>query len=78
MGKYRLRDASEYAQNIVNTVREPLVVLDDKLRVVSANRSFYSTFDVTPEMSENILLFDLGNGQWEIPCLLYTSDAADE
>ena len=69
MGKYRLRDASEYAQNIVNTVREPLVVLDDKFRVISANRSFYSTFKVTPEMSENTLLFDLGNHQWEIPKL---------
>jgi len=69
MAKYRLRDASEYAQNIVNTVREPLVVLDDKLRVISANRSFYSTFKVTPEMSENTLLFDLGNRQWNIPKL---------
>jgi len=65
----KLRDASEYAQSIVNTVREPLVVLDDKFRVISANRSFYSTFKVTPEMSENTLLFDLGNGQWEIPKL---------
>src|SRR5450759_5273664 len=65
----KLQDASEYAQNIVSTVREPLVVLDDKFRVISANRSFYSTFQVTPEMSENILLFDLGNGQWEIPKL---------
>ena len=61
--------ASDYAQNIVNTVREPLVVLDDKLRVISANRSFYSTFKVTPEMSENTLLFDLGNRQWNIPKL---------
>jgi PAS domain S-box-containing protein len=69
MGKYRLRDASEYAQNIVNTVREPLVVLDDKFRVISANRSFYSTFKVTPEMSENTPLFDLGDGQWNIPKL---------
>src|SRR5450759_5958319 len=37
----KLRDASEYTQSIVSTVREPLVVLDDKLRVISANRSFY-------------------------------------
>ena len=59
--------ALDYAQNIVDTVREPLVVLDDKLRVISANRSFYRTFDVTPETSENILLFDLGNRQWNIP-----------
>src|SRR5659263_190037 len=69
MAKYRLRDASEYAQNIVNTVREPLVVLDDKFRVISTNRSFSSTFKVTPEMSENTMLFDLGNGQWDIPKL---------
>src|SRR5450759_2894354 len=61
--------ALDYAQNIVDTVREPLVVLDDKLRVISANRSFYRTFKVTPEMSENTLLFDLGNRQWEIPKL---------
>ena len=61
--------ASEYAQSIVNTVREPLVVLDGKFRVISANRSFYSTFKVTPEMSENTLLFDLGNRQWDIPAL---------
>ncbi len=65
----KLKDTSEYAQNIVNTVREPLVVLDDKFRLLSANRSFYSTFKVTPEVSENTLLFDIGNGQWEIPKL---------
>jgi len=65
----KLQDASEYAQNIVNTVREPLVVLDDRFRVISANRSFYSTFKVTTEMSENTLLFNLGDGQWDIPRL---------
>ena len=67
--KDELRDASEYAQNIVNTVREPLVVLDDRFRVISTNRSFSSTFKVTPEMSENTMLFDLGNHQWDIPKL---------
>jgi PAS domain S-box-containing protein len=65
----KLRDASEYAQNIVNTVREPLVVLDDKFSVISTNRSFSRTFKVTPEMSENTMLFDLGNRQWDIPKL---------
>ena len=69
MSKDKLKNTSDYAQNIVQTVREPLVVLDDKFRVISANRSFYSTFKVTTEMSENTLLFDLGNGQWEIPKL---------
>ncbi|MBU1669754.1 MAG: sensor domain-containing diguanylate cyclase [Actinobacteria bacterium] len=69
MSEDKLKSTSDYAENIVHTVREPLLVLDDKFRVISANRSFYSTFKVTPEMSENTLLFDLGNGQWEIPRL---------
>jgi PAS domain S-box-containing protein len=69
VSKNKLKSTSDYAQNIVQTVREPLVVLDDKFRVISANRSFYSTFKVTPETSENTLLFDLGNGQWDIPRL---------
>jgi signal transduction histidine kinase len=59
----------DYAKNIVSTVREPLVVLDDELRVISANPSFYSTFKVTPEISEKALLYDLGNRQWDIPRL---------
>jgi PAS domain S-box-containing protein len=64
-----LWDDLSYAQNIVDTVREPLVVLDESLKVISANRSFYRTFDVTPEESENNLLFDLGNRQWDNPKL---------
>jgi signal transduction histidine kinase len=59
----------DYAKNIVSTVREPLVVLDDELRVISANPSFYSTFKVTPQISEKALLYDLGNRQWDIPRL---------
>jgi PAS domain S-box-containing protein len=56
-----------YAENIINTVREPLIVLDKNYVIVSANRSFYSTFHVTPEETENKVLFDLGNHQWDIP-----------
>src|SRR6266478_2208044 len=57
------------AQSIVDTVREPLLVLDADLRVKRANRSFYQTFQVSPEESENSLLYDLGNRQWDIPRL---------
>jgi signal transduction histidine kinase len=63
------KTSSDYARSVVNTVREPLVVLDNKFRVISANRAFYTTFKVTPETSENTLLYDLGDGQWDIPRL---------
>ncbi len=59
--------ARDYAQSIVETVREPLVILDSDLRVDSANRSFYQTFQVEPEEAEGELFYDLGEGQWDIP-----------
>src|SRR5450432_375698 len=58
-----------YAQDIVDTVREPLLMLDTTLRVQSANRAFYQTFHVSPEETENHLIYELGNGQWDIPAL---------
>src|SRR6478672_4106968 len=57
------------AQAIVDTVREPLVVLDQNLRVVAASRSFYMTFRVTREDTQWRLLYELGDGQWNIPAL---------
>ncbi len=54
---------------IVETVREPLIVLDGNLRVATANRSFYHTFEATSAETEQQLIFDLGNGQWNIPQL---------
>jgi two-component system CheB/CheR fusion protein len=54
---------------IVDTVREPLMVLDDKLRVVVASRSFYRAFAVTPEETEGRFLYELGGGQWDISAL---------
>ena len=54
---------------IVDTVREPLIVLDDALRVIAASRSFYRDFHVTPEETQGRLLHELGNGQWDIPSL---------
>jgi two-component system CheB/CheR fusion protein len=58
-----------FAENIVATVRQPLLVLDEKLSVVSANRSFYSTFNVEPDRTLGRILYDLGNRQWDIPKL---------
>jgi len=58
-----------YAQDIVDTVREPLLILDTTLRVQSGNRAFYHTFRVSPEETENQLIYELGNGQWDIPAL---------
>jgi two-component sensor histidine kinase len=54
---------------IVDTVREPLIVLDDASRVVVASRSFYRAFAVTPQETEGRLLYELGTGQWDIPAL---------
>jgi len=64
-----VQEARQFAESIVDTVREPLVVLDDQMRVVSANRAFYRTFRVTPEETQGRLLYELGNRQWDIPAL---------
>ena len=58
-----------HAEGIVNTVRVPLVVLDATLHVLMANRYFYECFQVTPRETEAHRLYDLGNGQWNIPAL---------
>jgi two-component system CheB/CheR fusion protein len=59
--------AREYAERIVDTIREPLLVLDAGLRVVSASRSFYQVFQVRPEETEGRLIYELSNRQWDIP-----------
>jgi len=64
-----VEDIQTYAQNIVDTVREPLLILDATLRVQSANRAFYQTFHVSPEETVKRLIYELGNGQWDIPDL---------
>src|SRR3990170_8135914 len=64
-----LKAIETYAQNIVDTVREPLLILDTTLRVRSGNRAFYQTFKVSLEETENRLIYELGNGQWDIPAL---------
>ena len=64
-----LRDCLTYSENIVHTLREPFLVLDKGLRVKSANRAFYDTFQVSPQETENRSVFELGNRQWDIPKL---------
>ncbi len=64
-----VEDIETYAQDIVDTVREPLLMLDTTLRVRSANRAFYQTFHVSSGETENRLIYELGNGQWDIPAL---------
>jgi two-component system CheB/CheR fusion protein len=59
--------AREYADNIIDTLREPLVVLDGALRVERVNRAFCDTFAVTPTETVGTLFYDLGNRQWDIP-----------
>jgi len=57
------------AEAIVDTVREPLVVLDRDLRVIAASRSFYRTFAAEPGNTQGRMLYELGDGQWNIPAL---------
>jgi diguanylate cyclase (GGDEF)-like protein/PAS domain S-box-containing protein len=64
-----IQDAREYAENIVETVREPMVVLNAELKILTANHSFYDTFKVTPEETIGNFIYDLGNRQWDIPKL---------
>jgi two-component system CheB/CheR fusion protein len=59
----------DFAEAIVETVREPLVILNQNLQVIKANKTFYETFRAVREETENRLIYDLGNGQWNIPKL---------
>ena len=62
-------EARDYAQGIVDTVREPLIVLDGDLKVVSASPSFYLAFGVSPAETVGKYIYNLGNSQWDIPAL---------
>ena len=65
----RLKESSDYTRAIVQTVREPLLILDGDLRVKSANQAFYEMFNVTPVETETHFIYDLGQGHWDIPPL---------
>lgn len=64
-----LNEAYDYSEALFATIHEPMLVLDKNLRVKSANKTFYKTFNVKEEDTEGILLYDLGNRQWNIPSL---------
>ncbi len=67
MNTGKLQSARRFAENIVDTVREPLLVLDEQLRVITANRPFYQTFATDSDQTEGQSLFELSDGQWDIP-----------
>src|SRR5580765_4757426 len=62
-----LQEVQSFAEAIVETVREPLLVLDKDLHVKMANQSFLGTFRASKKETEGRLLYELGNGQWDIP-----------
>lgn len=59
----------EIHNSILGSIREPLLLLDPGLKVITANPSFYQTFNVIPDETEGVLIYDLGNRQWDIPKL---------
>ena len=61
--------ARSYSDSIINTIRQPLVVLDDELNVISASRSFYSTFSVEPEQTVGRQLDAIDDGRLDIAAL---------
>ncbi len=62
-------EINDFTENIFDTVREPLLVLDKNLIVIKANTSFYKFFKVTQDQTVGSLIYDLGNKQWNIPSL---------
>ncbi|MCX7797755.1 MAG: PAS domain S-box protein [Melioribacter sp.] len=65
----KIEEAKIFSESIIATLREPFVVLNSKMEVISANNSFYSTFKTTPKQTIGKLLYKLGNKQWDIPKL---------
>lgn len=58
-----------YIKTVVDVVREPILILDKDLRVMAANEAFYRSFQVEAKDTEKKVVYDLGNGQWNIPAL---------
>ena len=59
-----LDESKRFAESIIETIREPLIILNGELKVVAANRAFYETFKVSRSETENKRIYDLGNRQW--------------
>lgn len=64
-----LTSAKLFAEGVLDTVHEPLIVLDSDLSVIFVNDSFYDYFKIVPSDNDNILIYELGDGQWDIPDL---------
>ena len=64
----KIREARDFAEAVIESV-PPLVILEPDLRVRKANEAFYATFGVTAGQTEGRLIYELGNGQWNIPAL---------
>jgi len=62
-------EARRFAESVIETIQEALVVLDGDLRILSANRTFYDTFQVSPEETEGRPIYEIGNRQWSVPRL---------
>jgi PAS domain-containing protein len=58
-----------YIRTVVDIVHEPILILDKDLRIIAANDCFYQKFNVGPKETEGKIIYDLGNGQWDIPAL---------
>ena len=63
------KNALQYAEDIIETLREPFFVLDKKLKVVSANQSFYKKFKISAKNTIGRDIYEIGNEQWDIPAL---------
>ena len=62
-----VKAACDYAEAIISTVRNPLLVLRSDLCVDMANEAFYKTFKISPDQTEDRLIYDLDDRQWDIP-----------
>ncbi|MBI4267433.1 MAG: PAS domain-containing protein [Chloroflexi bacterium] len=65
----QLQDALDYAESILSTIRESLLVLDSSLRIISANQAFYREFSATAAETEGKSIYEVADGQWNIPKL---------
>ena len=65
----KIQSALNYSNDIINTIREPLIVLDQQLKLVSANNSFFKTFKLTKSETEGKKIYEIGEESWNIPSL---------
>ncbi|MDD2272908.1 MAG: response regulator [Desulfuromonadaceae bacterium] len=65
--KTEIEDDEEYAEGIIETIREPFMVVSSRLNILKANSRFYETFKITPEKTLGNSIYDIDNRQWDIP-----------